>query len=134
MVGQTRDQRGKVIQEDERRGNDGETKRQKLKSDGEDVKVRKKKVVQQVMNVQNDGGHPEDPFISFSKVDYKGVQPHQDDSMVISVVAADYKVERVLVDQGSSVDVLFWTTFQKLGKMEEELEACPGTFIDFAEE
>ncbi|RDX76144.1 hypothetical protein CR513_43897, partial [Mucuna pruriens] len=37
----------------------------------------------------------------------------------------DCKVERVLVDQGSLVN----TTFQKLGKTKEELEACPRTLI-----
>ncbi|RDY13195.1 hypothetical protein CR513_01924, partial [Mucuna pruriens] len=74
------------------------------RSDRGDVKIRKKK---------SGGGHLEDPIISFSKVDYEGVQPHQDDLMVISVVAAEYK---------------------KLGKTEEELEACQGTLIGFAGE
>ncbi|RDX80480.1 hypothetical protein CR513_38961, partial [Mucuna pruriens] len=68
------------------------------------------------------------------EADYEGIQPHQDDLMVISIVADDYKVERVLVDQGSSTNVLFWTTFQKLGKTEEELEARSGTLISFAGE
>ncbi|RDX60499.1 hypothetical protein CR513_61358, partial [Mucuna pruriens] len=35
--------------------------------------------------------------------------------MVISVVVVEYKVERVLVEQGSSTNVLYWATFQKSG-------------------
>ncbi|RDX73440.1 hypothetical protein CR513_46953, partial [Mucuna pruriens] len=54
--------------------------------------------------------------------------------MVILVVAFDYKVERVLVDQGSLANVLFWTTFQKLGKMKEEPKACSITLIGFTGE
>ncbi|RDX86730.1 hypothetical protein CR513_31903, partial [Mucuna pruriens] len=45
--------------------------------------------------------------------------------MVISIVAANYKVERVLVDQGSSTN----TTFLKLGIPESSLEECLGTLI-----
>ncbi|RDX65277.1 hypothetical protein CR513_56079, partial [Mucuna pruriens] len=75
---------------------------------------------------QNSGGHLEDRIISFTEANYEDVQPHQDDPMVISVVTVDYKVERVLVDQGSSAN--------KLGLMEEELEACLGTLIGFAGE
>ena len=40
--------------------------------------------------------------------------PHDNDPVVISVVTAGRKVHRVLVDQGSSVDVMFWSTFNKL--------------------
>ncbi|RDX92566.1 hypothetical protein CR513_25294, partial [Mucuna pruriens] len=52
--------------------------------------------------------------------------------MVISMVIADYKVERVLVDQGSLTNVLFWSAFQKMGFSEPNLEVCQGTLIGFA--
>ncbi|RDY13968.1 hypothetical protein CR513_01031, partial [Mucuna pruriens] len=54
--------------------------------------------------------------------------------MVISLMATNYKVDRVLVDQGSSVNILFLTTFQKLGMKKEDLESCLGTLIGFAGE
>ncbi|RDX93752.1 hypothetical protein CR513_23946, partial [Mucuna pruriens] len=34
--------------------------------------------------------------------------------MVISVVAVEYRIEHVLVDQGSSANILYWSTYQKL--------------------
>ncbi|RDX70362.1 hypothetical protein CR513_50396, partial [Mucuna pruriens] len=57
------------------------------------------------MIVQAGKVHAKDPVISFSKVDYHDIQPHQDDLMVISIVVAYYKVERVLVDQRSSTNI-----------------------------
>ncbi|RDX92680.1 hypothetical protein CR513_25152, partial [Mucuna pruriens] len=76
----------------------------------------RRKYMQQVMVMQSDSGHPKDPVISFSKADYEGIQPHQDNLLVILVVVVDYKVERVLINQGSSSN--------KLGKTKEELEAA----------
>ncbi|RDY07110.1 hypothetical protein CR513_08815, partial [Mucuna pruriens] len=54
--------------------------------------------IQSIMTVQVEEAHPRDPIISFLITNYDGVLPHQDDLMVISVVATEYKVERVLVD------------------------------------
>ncbi|RDY13204.1 hypothetical protein CR513_01910, partial [Mucuna pruriens] len=47
------------------------------------------------------------PIISFSDEDYKGMFPHQDDPMVISIVTVEYKIERVLVNQGSFANMLY---------------------------
>ncbi|XP_020230858.1 uncharacterized protein LOC109811505 [Cajanus cajan] len=51
---------------------------------------------------------PPQPKISFSDSDYEGVTPHEDDPIVISEIVMGYNVKRVLVDQGSSTDILFW--------------------------
>ncbi|RDX66975.1 hypothetical protein CR513_54198, partial [Mucuna pruriens] len=54
--------------------------------------------------------------------------------MVLSAVTVEYKVERVLVNQVSSANVLYWTTFQKLGLIKSELEEYPSTLIGFSSE
>ncbi len=41
------------------------------------------------------------------------VFPHED-AMVISVITMGRKVHKVLVDQGSSTNVMFWGTFTNL--------------------
>ncbi|RDX82662.1 hypothetical protein CR513_36514, partial [Mucuna pruriens] len=52
--------------------------------------------------------------------------------MVISVVAAEYKVETVLIDQGSSANILYWSSFQKIGLC--RLTESPGALYVFAGE
>ncbi|RDX93886.1 hypothetical protein CR513_23788, partial [Mucuna pruriens] len=76
----------------------------------------------------------QDPPITFTNEDYEGRILHLDDPTVISVIIADYRVEWVLVDQGSSANVLFWLAFKKLGFSESSLEDCLGTLIGFAGE
>nr|KYP62324.1 hypothetical protein KK1_016856 [Cajanus cajan] len=55
---------------------------------------------------------PTQPVISFSDSDYEGVAPHEDDPVVVSAIVMGYNVKRVLIDQGSSADILFWETFE----------------------
>jgi len=50
----------------------------------------------------------------FRRADLQDVVPHDSDPVVISIVTVGRKVHRVLVDQGSSADVMFWSTFNKL--------------------
>ncbi|XP_052728502.1 uncharacterized protein LOC108327337 [Vigna angularis] len=52
------------------------------------------------------------PPITFTDEDFHAPDPEQDDPMVITAVIARYIVGKVLVDQGSSVNILYWKTFQ----------------------
>jgi len=51
---------------------------------------------------------PAEPSLFFTSSNLADVFPHEDDPMVISVVTLGRKVHRVLMDQGSSADVMFW--------------------------
>ncbi|RDX65361.1 hypothetical protein CR513_55987, partial [Mucuna pruriens] len=48
-----------------------------------------------------------DPTITFNDRDLRSGAPDHDEPMVISVVVAEYKIELVLVDQGSSANILY---------------------------
>jgi len=52
--------------------------------------------------------------------------------MVISVVTVGRKVHRVLVNQGSSADVMFWSTFNKLQLSPDQLRPYTGCLYGFA--
>ncbi|RDX63122.1 hypothetical protein CR513_58483, partial [Mucuna pruriens] len=49
----------------------------------------------------------------------------RDEPMVISVVVADFKIERVLIDQGSSANILYRSTYRRMGLSEsKETSGC----------
>ncbi|XP_068486908.1 uncharacterized protein [Phaseolus vulgaris] len=73
-----------------------------------------------------------DVDITFTKEDLRDVVPHDNDPIVVSLVTAGRKVHRVLVDQGSSADVMFWPTFTKLQLPLDQLRPYGGCLYGFA--
>jgi len=60
------------------------------------------------------------PPMLFTDEDFQEINPDHDDSMVITVEITEYVVMKTLVDQGSSVGILFWDTFKRLLHLREE--------------
>ncbi|XP_028554626.1 uncharacterized protein LOC114580626 [Dendrobium catenatum] len=74
-----------------------------------------------------------DHTITFDDFDLEGVKtPHQD-PLVVSAGIGDpcYNVKRSLVDNGSSVDILFYSTFLNLGLATEKLQPAAGPLYEF---
>ena len=63
-----------------------------------------------------------DNTITFSDSDMEGFQHPHDDPLVIKVVVANKTINRVLVDNGSSTDIIFALAFDKMGIGREKLE------------
>jgi len=82
------------------------------------------------------GEFPNDPWESdlvFIRADLQDVVPHDNDPVVISIVTAGRKVHSVLVDQGSSANVMFWSTFNKLQLSPDLLRPYTGCLYGFAD-
>ena len=62
----------------------------------------------------------------WTKADLHNVIPHDNDPVVISMVTVGRKVYRVLVDQGSLANVMFWSTFNKLQLSPDQLSPTQG--------
>ena len=60
--------------------------------------------------------------ITFSDSEPKGCQHPHDDPLVIRAVVANKTINRVLVDNGSSADIIFASAFDKMGIGREKLE------------
>ena len=63
-----------------------------------------------------------DTSITFSDSDLVGCQHPHDDPLVVRAVVANKSVHRVLIDNGSSVDIIFASAFDKMGIRREKLE------------
>ena len=63
-----------------------------------------------------------DNTITFSNSDLEGCQHPHDDPLVIRAVVANKTIHRVLVDNGSSANIIFASAFNKMGIGRERLE------------
>ena len=73
-----------------------------------------------------------EPDLYFTKADLQDVVSHDNDPMVISVVTVGRRVHRVLIDQGSSTYVMFWSTFNKLQLSPDQLRPYDDCLYGFA--
>ena len=84
-------------------------------SEGGSTTTKRKRYARAMMSLEV-RDHDDTPELDlyFTKADLVGVVPHDNDPIVIFVVMVERKVHWVLIDQGSSTDVLFWSTFFNL--------------------
>ncbi|XP_059441743.1 uncharacterized protein LOC132174049 [Corylus avellana] len=76
----------------------------------------------------------ESGVLSFSEEDVKEVSKPHDDALVITLTVANHAIHRVLVDNGSLADILYWTVVQKLGVGRGKLKPFLSPLIGFAGE
>ena len=77
----------------------------------------RKTYLRMVQNVQLTGLVPkiarrDSPVIRFSEENARRLHHPHDDALVVSVRVEDYNVHRMLVDNGSSADILYYPAFQ----------------------
>ena len=77
----------------------------------------------ETLEVQNVSKLPQlDTTITFLDSDMEGCQHPHDDPLVIKAVIANKMIHRVLVYNGSSVDIIFALAFDKMGIGREKLD------------
>ena len=72
-----------------------------------------------------------DTSITFSDLDLEGCQRPHGDPLVVRAVVANKTVHRVLVDNGSSADIIFASAFDKMGIGRERLEPVNTHLLGF---
>ena len=73
----------------------------------------------------------ESPIIGFSKEDVRHLHHPHDDALVVSIWIEDYNMHRVLVDNGSSADILYYSAFQQMGIDREWLISTNAPLVGF---
>ena len=91
-----------------------------------------------VQNVQLMGSVPkiaqrESPIIGFSEEDVRRLHHPHDDALVVSVRVGDYNVHWMLVDNGSSTDILYYPAFQQMGIDRARLIQTNAPLVGFRE-
>ncbi|XP_025627281.1 uncharacterized protein [Arachis hypogaea] len=74
------------------------------------------------------------PEISFIPKDYKANDQNLDDPVVITTQVGEPLVKKILMDPGSSADVLFYSTFQKMKLSDKNLQHSSGELVGFSGE
>ncbi|XP_028092012.1 uncharacterized protein LOC114292292 [Camellia sinensis] len=77
---------------------------------------------------------PKSPLctVSFTSKDLEGIQHPHIDALIITVeIEKRFDVKRVLVDQGSAVDILYYDLFRKLGLSEQHLTPAVAPLVGF---
>ena len=89
-----------------------------------------------VQNVQITGSVPkiarrESPIIGFSEDDARRLYHPHDDALVVSLRVGDYNVHRMLVDNGSLTDILYYPAFQQMGISRARLTPTNAPLVGF---
>ena len=66
----------------------------------------------------------DNPTIEFSKDNARRLHHSHDDALVVSLQIGDYNMHQVLVDNGSSIDILYYLAFQQM-RIDREPDKCP---------
>lgn len=63
------------------------------------------------------------PPITFMDEDFRDIDRCHNDPMVVKIPTVRHT--KVLLDNGSSADVLYWSKFQQLGTLKSKIEPFP---------
>ena len=69
--------------------------------------------------------------ISFTDEEAKRIHHSYDDTIVITLLIADYTIRRVLVDNGSSTDILYYPAFYQMRLGRDQLRPVCLPLIEF---
>ncbi|GAV78967.1 hypothetical protein CFOL_v3_22432, partial [Cephalotus follicularis] len=76
----------------------------------------------------------DEEVISFSETDYEGVRLPHDDPVVVTLQVALFTMKRLLIDSGSSADILYKHAFDQLRIPADQLKPVKTPLVGFAGE
>ena len=90
-----------------------------------------------VQDIQLSGWSPkmrisEEQAITFTNEDASRIHHPRDDAIVITLIIADYLTRRVLVDNGSSADILYYPSFQQMNLRRDQLRPVHSPLVGFS--
>ncbi|GAV68142.1 hypothetical protein CFOL_v3_11645, partial [Cephalotus follicularis] len=90
--------------------------------------------VQQVLHSKRLRTGGDEEVISFSEVDYEGVHLPHDDPVVVTLLVELFTMKRILLDSGSSADILYKHAFDQLRIPADQLKPVKTPLVGFTGE
>ncbi|GAV66450.1 hypothetical protein CFOL_v3_09960, partial [Cephalotus follicularis] len=76
----------------------------------------------------------DEEVISFSEADYEGIRLPHDDPVVVTLLVELFTMKRILIDSGSSADILYKHAFDQLRIPADQLKPVKTPLVGFAGE
>ena len=73
----------------------------------------------------------EGPIIGFSEENARRLHHPHDDALVVSIRVGDYNMHKMLVDNGSLANILYYPAFQQIGIERERLILTNASLVGF---
>ncbi|GAV83296.1 LOW QUALITY PROTEIN: hypothetical protein CFOL_v3_26744, partial [Cephalotus follicularis] len=80
------------------------------------------------------GSELEEEVISFSEADYEGVRLPHDDPVVVTLLVELFTMKKILLDSGSSADILYKHAFDQLRIPADQLKPVKTPLVGFTGE
>ncbi|XP_061345884.1 uncharacterized protein LOC133291614 [Gastrolobium bilobum] len=94
---------------------------------GGDTVSARRKYLKEVLSIRDrpkfkeDPSKPDPPLLYFTKKDMQGVFPGHVDGLVVIETLVNCRVNKILIDAGSSADIILWGAFKKMNLDEVDL-------------
>ncbi|GAV65270.1 hypothetical protein CFOL_v3_08785, partial [Cephalotus follicularis] len=108
----------------------GEQRREEAPRQGEEPQHKPRGVIHTISGGVASG----EEVISFSEVDYEGVRLPHDDPVVVTLMVELFTTKRILIDSGSSADILYKHDFDQLRIPVNQLKPVKTPLVGFAGE
>jgi hypothetical protein len=72
--------------------------------------------------------------LSFSKEDAQGVEMSHNDALVVTVTIANHAIHWILVENRSSIDILYWPAFQQVRIDQDRIKPFGSPLVGFGRE
>ncbi|XP_028066347.1 uncharacterized protein LOC114269255 [Camellia sinensis] len=96
--------------------------------------IKKAEHMREILSVQpviKKGKTEEKDVVSFSTMDLKRILTPHNDTLVVTLRVRDFDVKRILIDQGSSVEIMYYDAFKQLKLRDTDLAPAISPLVGF---
>ncbi|XP_028113888.1 uncharacterized protein LOC114311918 [Camellia sinensis] len=96
--------------------------------------IKKAEHMREVLSVQSmnrKGRTKQRDVISFSSKDLERIQTPHNDALVVTMCVKDFDINRILIDQGSSVQIMYYDAFKQLKLEDKDLAPATSPLVRF---